>query len=255
MFAGDNMKYGMPTLVEFNSILENYKFAKKHNLDFIELNMDLPYCQNLKKDSLSKFDIEFTMHVSETIDIASLNDHIRKNNLKEAIRQIKIGINNDIKKFTLHINSGVYFTLPDGKFFLNEKYNDIYVKNLAKSCQVLNKFAKDNNIEINFENTNIHSFTKEAINIIFKYEYLGFTLDIGHNEKNSGKAFPLLNVTNKIKHIHLHDYDGKKDHLPIGSGIIDFSKYIDNLKVNYVVIEIKQTNELIESINYIRNHF
>ena len=39
------MKYGMPTLVEFTSILDNVNLAKSNNLDFIELNMDLPYCQ------------------------------------------------------------------------------------------------------------------------------------------------------------------------------------------------------------------
>ena len=63
------MKYGMPSLIEFNSIEENVLFAKKNNLSFIELNMDLPYCQNIF--NLSKYNIDFTMHLSEELNVAS----------------------------------------------------------------------------------------------------------------------------------------------------------------------------------------
>lgn len=243
----------MPTLIEFNSILDNVNFAKNNNLRFIELNMDLPYCLNIKEGELLNYDMEFTMHISEKINVAELNDNLRKLYLNEAIRQIELGISNNIKKFNIHIDSGVYFTMPDGKFFLNEKYQDIYEANLNKSCKLLNDIAKEYNIKINFENTKIQKFTGVAIKIINNYKNLGFTLDIGHNEKNKNKAFPLLNETNKIRHIHLHDFDGNNDHLTIGKGIIDFTKYHNVLKDNYIVIEVKQAFELEESIKYLRN--
>jgi len=249
------MKYGMPTLVTFDSIEENVEFAKKNNLDFIELNMDLPYCLDISAGSLDKYNIEFTMHISEKINVSELNNSLRESYLNEAIRQINLGIKNNIKKFNLHIDSGVYFTLPDKKFFLNEKFEDIYLSHLNKSCKVLNEFAKNNNICINFENTKIHKFTYKAIEIINKYEYLGYTLDIGHNEKNKDKAYPKFLESNKIRHIHLHDYDGKTDHLTIGQGIIDLKKYEDVLNNNYIVIEIKVEDELTNSINYLRNYF
>lgn len=247
------MKYGMPTLVMLNSIYENVDFALKNNLDFIELNMDLPYCSNIKNQELNKFNIEFTMHISEKINVADLNNNLRIKYLNKAIRQIKLGINNNIKKFNLHLDSGVYFTLPSGKYYLNEKFLDIYLKNLDKSCKVLDKFANEHNIEINFENTKIHSFTKEAFKVIERYKYLGFTLDIGHNEKNCNKAYELLKDIDKIRHIHMHDYDGKKDHLTLGNGIIDFQKYDELINKNYVVIEIKEESELINSIKYLNS--
>jgi len=247
------MKYGMPTLVMFNTIRENVNFALKNNIDFIELNMDLPYCNNIKNNELNKFNIEFTMHISEKINVADLNNNLRIKYLDEAIRQIKLGIHNNIKKFNLHIDSGVYFTLSSGKYYLNEKFLNIYLKNLDKSCKVLNQLAKKNNIEINFENTKVHNFTKDAFKIIEKYKYLGFTLDIGHNEKNGNKAYELLKDTNKIRHIHMHDYDGKKDHLTLGVGIIDFKKYDKLISKNYVVIEIKEESELINSIDYLND--
>jgi len=248
------MIYGMPSLVEFKSIEDNVTFAKKNNLKFIELNMDLPYCTNIKENELQIYDIDFTMHISEKINVAELNDNLRVAYLNEAIRQIELGVKNNIKKFNIHIDSGVYFTLPDGKFFLNERYQDIYQKNIEKSCKVLNEIAKKYNISINFENTKIQKFTPLAVNIISNYKYLGFTLDIGHNEKNKNKAFELFNKTNKIRHIHLHDYDGNSDHLTLGKGIIDFKKYKNILEENYIVIEVKQSNELLESIIYLRKN-
>ena len=248
----DYMKYGMPTLIEFKNIWENVEFALKHNLKFIELNMDLPYCLAINKLNLKEYNIEFTMHLSEKLNVASLNNDLRKSYLKEAVREIKLGIKNNIKKYNLHIDSGVYFTLPNGKVFLNNEYLKVYLKNLDKSCKVLNKLALENNIEINFENTKIHPFVNDAVKVISKYDALGFTLDIGHNEKNGDKAYPLFKETNKIRHIHMHDYDGDSDHLEIGKGKIDFHKYEDLLKNNYVVIEVKEKNELINSIDKIK---
>ncbi len=247
------MKFGMPTLIEFDSISANVQFAKDNNLDFIELNMDLPYNLEIDKIDLKKYNIEFTMHLSEKLNVAYLNNYMRKNYLKEAIRQIKLGIKNNIKKYNIHIDSGVYFTLPTKKFYLNEKYLKLYCKELNKSCKTLNKLAKDNNIEINFENTKIHSFTYEAIKIINKYECLGFTLDIGHNEKNGNKAYPDFKDTNKIRHIHLHDFDGKSNHLEIGKGNINFNLYKDVIKNNCVVIEVKLKDELENSIKKVNN--
>lgn len=246
------MKYGMPSLVEFNSIDENITFAKENNLDFIELNMDLPYCSNMQEKELLNKSIEFTMHVSEEINIGELNEYLLDSYLNEAIRQIKLGISNNIKKYTIHFSSGVYFTLPTGKFFLNEKFKEIYIRNITKSFTKLNDLALKNNIEINFENTKIENFTKEAINLINNYQGLGFTLDIGHNEKNGNKAYPLFKEINKIRHIHMHDYDGKTDHLSIGNGQIDFKKYQEELNKCYVVIEIKTSDELQTSLNKLK---
>ena len=253
MIFGDIMKYGMPSLIEFNSIEENVNFAKANNLEFIELNMDLPYCQTLSNLDIYHFD--FTMHISEELNVGELNKHLCKSYLKEAIRQIKLGIKNGIKRYTIHLDSGVYFTLPSEKVFLNEKYHSIYQTNLENSCKVLNDLAKDNDIMINFENLKVQDFTSLAINIINKYKYLGFTLDIGHNEKNGDKAYPLFKKSNKIHHIHMHDFDGKSDHLAIGDGTIDFKKYKNELKKNYVVIEVKETSQLISSIKKINSLF
>ena len=244
------MTIGMPTLVEFDTILENVEFAKKNHLDFIELNMDLPYCQAM--DHLSDYSILFTMHLSEEIHIADLNERLRKAYLEEAIREITLGIKNGIKRYTIHFDSGVYFTLPEGKTFLNEKYLVLYQSHFEDSCRKLEKLAEENDLMINFENTKIHSFIQSAVDIVHKYPHLGFTLDIGHNEKDGDQAYPLFYQTGKIRHIHMHDTDGKKDHLAIGPGNVDFTKYKDLFQDNYVVLEVKKSEDLQLSVQNIK---
>lgn len=243
------MKYGMPALVEFKSIKENVQFAKENNFSFIELNMNIPYCFELKKNELQKYDFDFTMHLTEEFNIGELNNSLRKKYLKEIKKQIKLGISNNIKRYTIHLNAGTYFTLPTGKIFINNIYIKKYKANIKKSLDILNKIAKKYNIYINFENTNIFDFTKVAIDLINKYDYLGFTLDIGHNEKDESKALNLFK--NKIRHIHMHDYNGKSDHLTINTGNIDFTKYKEYMNNNYVLIEVKESNELIKSLKNI----
>lgn len=39
------MQYGMPTLLENASIAESAALCQQLQLDFVELNMSLPYCQ------------------------------------------------------------------------------------------------------------------------------------------------------------------------------------------------------------------
>ena len=51
----------------------------------------------------------------------------------------------------------------------------------------------------------------------------------------------------------MHDYDGKSDHLEIGKGLIDFKNYQEIINKCYVVIEVKEKQELISSIKKLKN--
>ena len=59
-------KFGMPTLIEKDTILDNVLLCKELNLHFVELNMNLPYCmldKNKPKEMLKlkeEYKINFT---------------------------------------------------------------------------------------------------------------------------------------------------------------------------------------------------
>lgn len=63
-----------------------------------------------------------------------------------------------------------------------------------------------------------------------------------------------MKMPDMIRHMHIHDFGGKKDHKELGSGLIDVKKYLAFCKSKniYAVIEIKRTQELVNSIEYLR---
>ena len=81
------VSYGMPQLIELNSVEENVRLCSQLGLDFIELNCNLPSCQpetmnvhylNLLKD---QYGIKFTLHLPEDLDLGHFNRHLREAHL------------------------------------------------------------------------------------------------------------------------------------------------------------------------------
>lgn len=254
------MKIGMPTLVECNSIYENTKLCKNLGLDFVELNLDLPYCfpENCDIKKLKKeFDIDYTIHLSEKIDIGDLNSNLRKFYISEIERIVNFGVTKaNIKKYNLHIDPGIHFSLPDKKIFIYEQYLEEYKNAVNNSCMKLSEIAKKYDVIILFENVKIESYTKYAVDIIAKYDNLFFTLDLGHNIRYGNIAKNLFfQYPEKIKHIHMHDYDGSKDHQQLGSGILNIENELSYAVQNNIdiLIEVKREQELKDSVNTIKN--
>lgn len=253
------MKFGMPAMIEYNTIEENVKLATHLNLSFVELNLDLPYCALTEeiKDLTQKYNIEFTVHLSEKLDVGELDIDIRNAYLKKIEAIIKMGSQLNIKKYNLHLDPGIHFSLPNKKVFIYEKYLDEYKRNLKDSCIFLDNLAKKFDVEIMFENLKLPNYLKEGFNIVSTFDNLFFTLDMGHDLKNSSNAEEFfLTYNNKINHIHIHDFNGKTDHIALGTGIMNIKNKISLIKkLNvYAVIEVKREKDLIESVNYLQNN-
>ncbi|MDI3549306.1 MAG: hypothetical protein PWQ15_408 [Methanobacterium sp.] len=81
------------------------------------------------------------------------------------------------------------------------------------------------------------------------------TLDVGHAH-NSGFSSSQMFDYPLIKHVHLSDNDGTFDqHNALGTGNIDFDSLFKNMaEAHYdgiVMVEVKDPQDLIQSINYI----
>lgn len=253
------MKFGMPTMIEYNTIEENVKLAKRLNLSFVELNMDLPYCilSDKLKDFAREYDIEFTIHLSEKLDVGELDNDIRNAYLKKIEAIVERGVQLNIKKYNLHLDPGIHFSLPNKKIFIYEKYLDEYKKSLKDSCAFLNELGKKFGAQIMFENLKLPDYLKEGFKIVGTFNNLFFTLDMGHDLKNNSNAEEFfLGFNNGINHIHIHDFNGKSDHMALGTGVMNIKKKILLIKKLdvYAVIEVKQEMELVESVNYLKNN-
>lgn len=246
----------MPILVEFHSLSENIDLCKKLNLDFIELNLDIPYCFIDRLDTNSLKNNNFTIHLSEKFDVGELNNSLRNFYLNEIEKIISFGIKYNIFKYNLHLDPGIHFSLPDKKIFIYEEYIDDYLRAYEDSCNILSKIANKYNATILFENVKVESYTLKVIDIIAKYDNLFFTLDLGHNIRYGNLAKEkFMEYSNKIKHIHLHDFNGSKDHQELFTGLLNVKEELNFCKQHNldVLIEVKRKEELINSVNKLRN--
>ena len=246
----------MPILVEFNTLEQNIQLCNELGLDFIELNLDVPYCFIENIDTNIFKNNNFTIHLSEKIDVGELNNNLRNFYIQEIERIISIGSKAKINKYNLHIDPGIHFSLPDKKIFIYQQYLEQYISSYEDSCKKLSEIATKYNVMILFENVKMESYTSKAIEVISRYDNLFFTLDLGHNIRYGNTAKQeFLKYSNKIKHIHMHDYNGNKDHQELFTGNLDVQKELSFCEENNldVVVEVKRKNELVNSIKKLNN--
>ena len=258
------IKFGMPTLIELDTIEKNTALASELGLDFVELNMNLPQYQLGAADKerlgyLSKnYGLFYTIHFDENLNVCDFNDYVSDaylRTVKDTVgfaRKLGIGILN------MHLPCGVYFTLPDRKVFLFEKYKDFYLKKMIDFRDTCEKWIGDDNIKICIENCSGYlPFHKEAIDELLKSEAFGLTWDIGHDHCAGGAdgAF-ILERRDRLVHMHIHDAirsEGiKQDHLALGTGELEIKKYLSiSEKCGCTaVLETKTSDALKRSVTY-----
>ena len=281
------LQFGMPTLIELNSIRENVELCKELGLHFVELNMNMPYCtilgcsekNNSEVENIinelnnlrNEFGIYFTIHIDENFNFADFNSYV-----KDAYYQTMKSVIENAKKINcsilnMHINHGIYFTLPAEKVFLFKKYNQNYMSDVLEfslMCknEIENNFESENKIlpKIVIENTDgWKDFEKVAINKFLENSNFGLTLDIGHSESigNVDEEFILENK-NKLFHFHIHDGtlpDEKtksygKNHLTLGTGKINLEERLNLAKEcnGRCVIETKTVDSLRKSVEWLK---
>ena len=252
---------GMPTLIELADLETNIELCRKLGLSFVELNMNLPsYCpQTLAPEQLRRLrketGIGFSLHLPEEIDLASFQPSIRKGHLDCCKEAFAWAAEAGISIVNLHLNSGVYFSLPDRRVWLYEKYKEKFLTQVEKAFGELVKLAQANDIAVCIENGSNFSlgFVREALESVLRASgtQLGLTWDVGHD---AGVGFSDRSVFEKLQdrigHMHLHDSDGKRDHQVLFTGKVDVPSMLDlarQLGIG-VVIETKTVESLTESV-------
>ena len=116
----------------------------------------------------------------------------------------------------------------------------------------------DANIKICIENCDgYENFQKEAIELLLESKVFALTFDVGHNRGIGGtdEEF-IMKHQNRLNHIHLHDAEGRKNHLALGAGEIDIEKYTNLAKEQNcrVVLETKTIDGLKQSVEWLKGH-
>ncbi len=199
------------------------------------------------KDALSTTDIEVQVHAPlNDINIASINEEMRKASVQEVKKSIELGSTIGAKIVTVH--PGLYSPLS--------VYWDGATDTAKKSLRELQKYAEEMGVTLALENLpkmwlSMCSTSEETRDFLTELD-IEFCLDIGHantaDELDEFLDFSPINV-------HIHDNVGENDvHLKMGEGEISFKHALKNLKdyEGNFVIEGRNMEELVESKIYLK---
>lgn len=156
----------------------------------------------------------------------------------------------------MHLSKGVFFTLPDRKVYLFEQYREEYLKSIQVFRDTCARAIGSAPIRISIENCDGFSpFQKEALALLLESPVFSLTFDIGHNHAIGGSDEPfILEHADRLVHMHIHDAAGKKNHLALGSGEMDLSRYLDLAERCHAraVLETKTVSGLKQSVHWLQ---
>lgn len=270
--------FGMPTLIENRTLEDNVALCKELGLSFIELNMNFPEYQIDRLEDTERLSkiadeagIYYTIHLDENLNIADFNPLVREAYLETVRRTIdaakqflalknKYGSDDAPLIINMHMNHGIYITLPDKKVQMYERDFDVYMASVRRFVECCEEWIGDSDIQIAIENTDgFREYEKSAIEFMLQSDRFVLTWDIGHSKatKEADEPF-ILSHKDKLKHFHIHD--GKetppKNHLALGDGEIDLAqrlKTADECNARRV-LETKTIEALKHSVDWLREN-
>jgi len=234
--------YGFPAYYK-NAYENNVKFAKENNFNFLQIWYDQNGIsigsKELKKESVIK-KYNFPTIIHAVLDITDIDAHISK--------LIKISKFLNHKEIIIH------------PICRNDEITKQKINKLSDKIKYIIPVFLKNNVKLYLENNSklnpIFSATEE-IEIIYKENPdLEFVLDIAHiNDYEHLKQ--MINIKYpKILHVTDKHFNIIHEHIPIGTGDLDFNLIFKNILKNFtgkIVIEIVDYPDLIKSKNYLDN--
>lgn len=238
------MKVGFTTLAMFmDDNLEIIKVAKENNFEMIEILGEAPFFKKENTMAFKECGLEVSIHgPTVDINIASLNEGIRAESVKQMKECIDYAENINAHAITVHA----------GKIGRNEpRLRKAALEIACESISELVDYSK--NVIISVENMPIRqTFLGNKIEEIemFKNECgCRLTIDLGHGN-TTGNNNELLDLKD-ITYCHLNDNDGVKDqHIPLGDGTLNLEIL---KKVKKGIIELNNFNNILKSKKVIEN--
>ncbi|CDG65463.1 xylose isomerase domain-containing protein [Methanobacterium sp. MB1] len=245
------MKIGVSTLALYPQPLsEVLEFLEEKNVDYCEIINEYPY-HEIDEDLLDSYQVKLTVHSPlSDINIASHNQLIRKSSITAVKRSMDRAVEWNADLVVVH---------PGSMPIMGKKIADTILKYNLESLVECANYAHDLGICMCVENMPLIEGLLyqdlNELNCLIEEIEAYMTLDVGHAH-NSGFSSSQMFDYPLIKHVHLSDNDGTFDqHNALGTGNIDFDSLFKNMaEAHYdgiVMVEVKDPQDLIQSINYI----
>lgn len=253
------MKFGMPTLIEIPDLKLTVDLCSGLGLGFIELNMNMPqFCpESIEPVEIRRISketgITFTLHLPEETDLATFHDTVRLGHMERCKEAILWAGKSGIKLINLHINNGVYFTLPDRKEYIYAQNADGFTERIVHSIEELHQLVQQRGIILCVENCGDfgRKHVADVVDVLLQKDLVKLTWDVGHDAKAGYSDTEFIKAhIHCLKHMHLHDADEKSDHQVPFSGKVDIYEKIQIARENSlsIVIEVKTIDALNKSV-------
>ena len=259
------MKLGMPALLEHGTLAETASLCRELDLDFVELNLNLPQYQPGRIDTAqicrvaAEYGIAYSLHLDENLSLFEFNPLVAKAWRETLLSNIALAKEIGAKVLNMHFNRGVVFTLPTRKIYVFEKYLREYLEGLREIRDLCEEAIGDSGICICIENTNGWlPWQVEALDVLLESPVFCMTLDVGHDHCTGGGDLDVIRSrAQKLCHMHLHDaVRPGQDHLALGMGELDIRGRLALARQCRctVVVEVKTAKALRESITWLREN-
>lgn len=257
------LKFGMPAMIELDTVEETVEICARLGLDFVELNTNFPLQQVHRMDPkkmrelAEKHGIFYTIHLNDEMPVADFNPLVADGYRKAVLEVIEFAKQTGIQVLNMHISEGARFTTPQRIIYFYEAYREDYLRGIRQFRDACETAIGDSGIHICMENSKAYfDFQKEALDLLLESPAFGLTLDTGHNHC-SGYADEgwIRQRKNRLLHMHLHDAKGaRQDHQPLGQGEMALPAFLDLAQDTHctVLLEVKTVAGLRDSVRWIR---
>ena len=273
----ESITFGMPTLVENETLDANIRLCRSLGLCFIELNMNFPeYQLNRLEDSAPLIraaqdaGIFYTVHLDENLNPADFNPLIAQAYLETVRRTIMAAkkLLPLVERYAdgpmilnMHMHHGVHITLPDRKVQLYERDRSRYMADCRRFRDLCHEWIGGAPVVISVENTDgFRTYEKNAVEMFLESPCFGLTWDIGHSAASGEKDLPFITAhESRLVHFHIHDGTAHppRDHLAAGDGEIDLPARLKTAVSHHCrcVLETKTSQALKKTVEWLRTHF
>ena len=258
-------RFGMPALIELDSLEESAALCRELGLSFIELNMNFPQYQmdvmNMAhlRDIAQRYGIFYTLHLDDHMNVADFNPLVSGAYQDTVVAAVELAKELEIPVLNMHLSLGGVVTLPERKVYLFDQYRTDYLRQITRFRDRCQEAAGGSGVRICVENTvGYPDWQKEAVELLLESPVFGLTLDVGHDFCTGGGDLTFITRhEDRLHHMHLHDSaKPNRDHLALGPGDLDLAARLelaDRCDCS-VVLEIKTVKALRESVRWLASY-
>ena len=231
------MKYGAMNF-PIKPVVDELKDIAALGFDYLELTLDPPRAHystiRQQKRSIQSFlasqSMDVICHLPTFVSTADLTDSIREASLLEMFNSLEVAAELGSRKVVLH---------PGHIGGLGIYVEEIALAHANNSLAAIIDHAQTLGLSVCLENMfpKCRAYIKPAdfVGILGRFPDLKLTLDTGHANIGNPGGRRILEFIEKfghrIGHLHMSDNLGQRDdHLPLGSGTINFSKIARAIK-------------------------